>query len=254
MGHYNVSADLLNSAEGEIGGLCTPCHDPHGVSPSLGADMEYAVPLLTGTWQTTPYNEDRAPINYRATVGRLGTNQKFNVGRRPIMDLSSNTSGATVEQFAGLCLKCHPQSTLDSDDNATWATSDRIHDAVQGWGSTKHSFTCSKCHTPHANRLPRLLVTNCLNSAHAGQVSSGGRNYDSHSISYSFTRQYYKSSGSGSGSWSTGGSGSGGGNHKRSESHGASNDTGSCHTSRESKSWNNVSPWGTPYVPLVWTW
>ncbi|MBW2503563.1 MAG: hypothetical protein JRE16_03230 [Deltaproteobacteria bacterium] len=25
-----------------------------------------------------------------------------------------------------------------------------------------HSFSCSKCHTPHASRLPRLMITNCL--------------------------------------------------------------------------------------------
>jgi hypothetical protein len=25
-----------------------------------------------------------------------------------------------------------------------------------------HSFTCSKCHNPHASRLPRLMITNCL--------------------------------------------------------------------------------------------
>ncbi len=25
-----------------------------------------------------------------------------------------------------------------------------------------HEFACSKCHNPHASRLPRLLITNCL--------------------------------------------------------------------------------------------
>ncbi|MDF1579780.1 MAG: cytochrome c3 family protein [Desulfuromonadales bacterium] len=29
-----------------------------------------------------------------------------------------------------------------------------------------HQFTCSKCHNPHASRLPRLLVTNCLDTNH----------------------------------------------------------------------------------------
>jgi hypothetical protein len=27
-----------------------------------------------------------------------------------------------------------------------------------------HQFPCSKCHTPHASRLPRLMVTNCLDN------------------------------------------------------------------------------------------
>ncbi len=27
-----------------------------------------------------------------------------------------------------------------------------------------HAFSCSKCHTPHASRLPKLLITNCLDT------------------------------------------------------------------------------------------
>ena len=42
------------------------------------------------------------------------------------------------------------------------------------WGATPagstaqtgyHSFTCSKCHNPHASRLPKLLITNCLDTS-----------------------------------------------------------------------------------------
>ncbi|RME22924.1 MAG: hypothetical protein D6800_10505, partial [Candidatus Zixiibacteriota bacterium] len=29
-----------------------------------------------------------------------------------------------------------------------------------------HQFTCSKCHNPHASRLPRLMITNCLDTKH----------------------------------------------------------------------------------------
>jgi len=31
-----------------------------------------------------------------------------------------------------------------------------------------HQFPCSKCHNPHASRLPKLLITNCLDINHAG--------------------------------------------------------------------------------------
>ena len=31
---------------------------------------------------------------------------------------------------------------------------------------TFHNFTCSKCHNPHASRLPRLMITNCLDVRH----------------------------------------------------------------------------------------
>ncbi|MFC1855759.1 hypothetical protein ACFL2A_04395, partial [Thermodesulfobacteriota bacterium] len=39
---------------------CSTCHDPHGIAPGT-ADMEYMVPILRGTWMTSPYKEDRAP-------------------------------------------------------------------------------------------------------------------------------------------------------------------------------------------------
>jgi predicted CxxxxCH...CXXCH cytochrome family protein len=29
-----------------------------------------------------------------------------------------------------------------------------------------HNFTCSKCHNPHASRLPKLMITNCLDVRH----------------------------------------------------------------------------------------
>ncbi len=35
-----------------------------------------------------------------------------------------------------------------------------------GTDSSFHQFTCSKCHNPHASRLPRLLITNCLDTNH----------------------------------------------------------------------------------------
>jgi hypothetical protein len=29
-----------------------------------------------------------------------------------------------------------------------------------------HQFSCSKCHNPHASRLPRLMISNCLDTKH----------------------------------------------------------------------------------------
>ena len=62
-GHFGASMAMTSTPTATIGGLCTPCHDPHGVSPTLGANQQYAVPLLKGTWLTSPYKEDVAPRN-----------------------------------------------------------------------------------------------------------------------------------------------------------------------------------------------
>ncbi len=51
------------------------------------------------------------------------------------------------------------------------------------WGATVnegttdnqyHKFTCSKCHNPHASRLPRLMISNCLDTKHNTWDDSAG--------------------------------------------------------------------------------
>jgi predicted CxxxxCH...CXXCH cytochrome family protein len=44
-----------------------------------------------------------------------------------------------------------------------WGVFIRTTGAVQGG---YHKFPCSKCHNPHASRLPKLMITNCLDTKH----------------------------------------------------------------------------------------
>src|SRR6185369_8486469 len=68
---------------------------------------------------------------------------------------------------------------------AAWLSKERVHQSVSGWASStttgtdnqnnrRHAYTCAKCHAPHVSRLPRLLVTNCLDIRHFGQKVAGG--------------------------------------------------------------------------------
>jgi len=45
-----------------------------------------------------------------------------------------------------------------------------------------HQFSCSKCHNPHASRLPKLMITNCLDIRHNtwDDANSGIQNVFSH--------------------------------------------------------------------------
>ncbi len=178
-----------------VNGLCTPCHDPHGVSPTLGADQAYAVPLLKGTWLTSPYKEDAPPPDpygnnistdangrpkswgqYRAAPYPTQPVTNHNIDRNLFGD--STRISENDQKFAGLCLGCHNKSLLtdsNSNESSSWKSSKRIHKAVKGWGSNKeHSYPCAKCHQPHNSGLPRLLQTNCLNDNHRGQRASSG--------------------------------------------------------------------------------
>lgn len=162
-GHMKAASPLTNAATEGIGGTCTPCHDPHGVSPTLGANQAYAVPLLKGTWLTSPYKED-AP-------GPASNYQRYNN-----LYFTPNIT-QTDQQFAGLCLRCHPKGNLTDgiNKNTAFQSLDRVHETVKGWGSNaKHVFSCSKCHQVHVSGLPRLMRTNCLDWPHRGNVASGG--------------------------------------------------------------------------------
>jgi len=208
---------------GEINGLCTPCHDPHGISSSLSATARgKSVPLLKGTWVTSPYREDFArPAVKRgggskfAGVAASGSMAGYNIDQNTLINQGTVVSGAstatargnvrsqifttfpgaagnalgmhtekTPADFAGLCIGCHAQATLTNataPSAANWMSKDRVHQTVAGWAATSgtnangtvHAYTCSKCHAPHVSRLPRLLVTNCLDARHAGQKISG---------------------------------------------------------------------------------
>lgn len=223
-GHFGASSAMSASASQAIGGLCTPCHDPHGVSTVLGANQKYGVPLLKGTWLTSPYKEDATTAdnqNYIATAAfyyngeyegptlsqakrdaqaaamrsyRIDQNT-FGSGDNTVMNSTLYSISETDAQFAGLCLNCHQKQKLTNGTTHTWKSKDRIHESVKGWktanATKQHFYTCSKCHAPHNASLPRLMVSNCLDSKHRGRVT----NNTNPTISGSYRKD--KSSGSG---------------------------------------------------------
>ncbi len=195
-GHLAASSPLATGAQFPINGLCAGCHDPHGVSPSLGDDRAYALPLLKGTWLTSPYKEDTATASW----GIDAYYKRAGWGPPPVgYHLDQDTFGSgnwiteSEEQFAGLCLRCHPKASLTdvTQKNTSWKSVDRLHETVKGWGSNEvHNYPCSKCHQAHVSALPRLMQTNCMDVKHQGQVDQGGSfppyvgNYRQFSTSY----------------------------------------------------------------------
>jgi hypothetical protein len=272
-GHFGASSALTApGAVSPINGLCTPCHDPHGVSPSLGTDAPYAVPLLKGTFMTSPYKEDAAPASATVWFGGSGDGGNYGYGyggaSYPGYNIDQNTFanwnwGSTakisegVDRFGGLCLQCHPQSVLNPNaggSNYPWRSMNRVHNTVKGWGgqglnagNAKHAFTCSKCHTAHNSMLPRLMITNCLDYSHRGRVGSGGfpgsgGGGDSGSDGGGGGSGRFPSGGSGSGSGGNGGGGGWSGFGAIIACHDGTNANGWPSNQR----WNDVTPWQAP--------
>ena len=248
---------LQHTPEAQISGACTPCHDPHGVSPALGADMAYGVPLLKGTWMTSPYKDEAAPNNSNI-VWEQGTNN-YSAVDAPGHRIDQNTFAAwswssktkiseTVDQFAGLCIKCHPQNKsgngIDKDASGAWRSMDRIHDTVKGWGGNGqnagnaiHAFPCAKCHQPHVSGLPRLMTTNCIDYNHKGKVASGG---------VASRKNYSGKRGSGGGTFPSGGRGNGQ-NHNNTLRgfQGGYNNLLYCHDSTNADAFPTIEKWNT---------
>ena len=191
-GHFGATSSLSSTPSHAIGGLCTPCHDPHGVSQTLGSNKQYGVPLLKGTWLTSPYKEDNCTID-NATYGYISgvsgeekprpASGAYTAYQAAItsykIDQNSFASGSITQtdlQFAGLCLNCHAKQSLTNGTTHTWKDKNRIHESVKGWktanGTIKHNYSCSKCHAPHNAQLPRLMITNCLDYKHRGRVTN----------------------------------------------------------------------------------
>ena len=114
-GHMKATSFLNHSTSGtnKINGLCTPCHDPHGVTPTLGAKQPYGVPLLKGTWMTSPYVEDAPPANPPGIGSEGVTPNNF-------IDIRATVGSEDDSQFAGLCLRCHYKKNLTDGTTHTW--------------------------------------------------------------------------------------------------------------------------------------
>lgn len=262
-GHFGASSAMSASASKAIGGLCTPCHDPHGVSTTLGADQQYGVPLLKGTWLTSPYKEDATTADNQNYIGIAAFNytgeyegptrsqakkdsqaaamrsyridqNTFGSGDNSVMNSTLYSISETDTQFAGLCLNCHQKQDLTNGTTHTWKSKDRIHESVKGWktaNTTKqHSYSCSKCHAPHNASLPRLMVSNCLDYKHRSRVTNNANPVTSGS---------YRDSGYGSGrqpgSYSA---------RVGEDGRTTVNRTFTCHENNDStQKWNVQTPW-----------
>jgi len=101
--HLKAGAPLQHEAAEQINGLCTPCHDPHGISRTIDKDMAYAIPLLKGSWLTSPYKEDgppdRIPARKRSGIG--GDDEFNSVNRTSSSNFAANSAYNKVNRDAG---------------------------------------------------------------------------------------------------------------------------------------------------------
>lgn len=171
MGGYWIDQNSGNPANGTYAthaGLCTLCHgDGDGVAAEA-ADVTAIETAWSGHKNSVAGGAGTGGASIFRTSLRNGDGT-WNGGM--YMAAMNSTRRNVGSNYAGSLRNedyADGVSPLVANNPRAWN--------VYSWGATVddsttaqslyHKFTCSKCHTPHASRLPRLLITNCLDVRH----------------------------------------------------------------------------------------
>jgi len=186
-GSGTITATYINETDDRFGGLCFGCHSKtnlQSVSYSNGTDTINVHNTVKG-W----YSSGNAADLFKNTYA----NQHSMAYYMPGATTSNRCTSAYWTIPAGYRWSVNPGSQTALSQTGSWndITSQMTQPPTANGGQTTsgykqtafHQFPCSKCHAPHATKLPRLLKTNCLDVG-AGNVAEGGN--PKHDSSYAF--------------------------------------------------------------------
>ncbi|RMH38100.1 MAG: hypothetical protein D6694_12715, partial [Gammaproteobacteria bacterium] len=171
----------------EFGGLCELCHgNGDGTWTASEIDTINKFGNAANAWVGTNGHSaavkgggDSVAANiyresYRTVTLTPTTNTDYQYADIPRMAYQHQSSrGAGIRDWnknsggAGKGFDYSPMVYVNGKE--TRAFNDYDWGATTDDGTTDpnfHNFTCSKCHNPHASRLPRLMITNCLDTKH----------------------------------------------------------------------------------------
>lgn len=169
-----------------FGGLCELCHNS-GTSDGTYAATEINALNQFGTastdWMGTNGHansvlggDGTGAVNVFSNTDRNATAPTFGTGDGIS---AGNPAMAQQQTIGGYAYSFRPPTSYATEG---WNLTPRVggqevhSSGSYTWGATVtaanpidiayHKFTCSKCHNPHASRLPRLMITNCLDTDH----------------------------------------------------------------------------------------
>jgi hypothetical protein len=186
MGGYQIDQNNGSPTAGlslaTSAGICTLCHgsDVDAMDKAAGENL----------WMTSGRNgHSNAAMGGTATASMTTNIFGNGIGGRAVPNASGADGTLSASDVYDMALQNMyavngPTTTQygyglrTAKDNAgmnpNQASQSRSYDSYT-WGATVdqttldvgyHAFTCSKCHNPHASRLPKLLITNCLDTSH----------------------------------------------------------------------------------------
>jgi hypothetical protein len=176
------------------GGLCLLCHGANGVdgmdqetgedlwitagknghsNSALGGTANSAI--LTDVFSYNDRHLDGDPVMYTAAYGPSPNSGKPAMGYVNAQNVDS--LGETVD-YRGDGIRSNYKygwnRFFDQDGSTDVTPLADFPYLLFDWGVSQdgagtvnkgyHAFSCSKCHNPHASRLPKLMITNCLDT------------------------------------------------------------------------------------------
>jgi hypothetical protein len=163
----SLTANHLTQTDTQFGGLCMGCH------PKANIDLEVG---------RTAVETGNVAINVHRTVkgwDAIATAADFftpaNTNEHSMAYVTTNPTTSSVCSSAywrlpgGYRWSVDPGTGVQVTGTGSWdaqtlpAISNKGGQTQSGFTQSQfHQFTCSKCHAPHATKLPRLMKTNCL--------------------------------------------------------------------------------------------
>jgi predicted CxxxxCH...CXXCH cytochrome family protein len=187
----------------EFGGLCDLCHGGGGASNNgtlTGGEIAALNQYGSGTASWVSGLNGHANVVKGGNTGTQIARDIFNADRRLPGQINTSLAFSAHGEFAHLPVMAYMHAVgyrghgirgLDGDsygndggggynpvpdagdrkyafNSYDWGANVDLNagDGNQTPQTSYHQFTCSKCHNPHASRLPKLMITNCLDTKH----------------------------------------------------------------------------------------
>jgi len=171
-------------------GLCTGCHTPATIGVinySNGTDTIYVHRTVKGwTGYGTAADIFKNTNSYMMQHG-MGFIDSAGGSQSSSVRCSTSDLGDPISLPGGYSWTVHNGANAGSvsSSGALTAPSTRQGQWVSGYTQTMHEWPCSKCHTPHTSRLPRLMRTNCLDVGTSQTALQANKTWNSYSIDLS---------------------------------------------------------------------
>lgn len=181
--NVKIATNIIQEDETQFAGLCLGCHPKSVLINSQSSHGNRRASFVTHAHKTvkgwantsnSPANADIVPnyyINRASTAAGInnafaGTSNFQNASlSQQFLYSNGGTGGFRGLDAANVQTGIHISWGLWLPKQADVNASNNVQ--VQ-----YHNFPCSKCHTPHTSRLPRLLKTNCLDIRQSANVSN----------------------------------------------------------------------------------